>query len=143
MQNSELTKRQIELIEQSFAAVAPRGEALAARFYDRLFADFPDVKPLFRSEQKTQQKKLLASLVLVVNNLRNPEKLEEPLEQMGQRHLDYGVQDEQYGAVGATLLATLAEFAGSLWNAELAKAWTAAYTLISQRMIQSAAGASV
>lgn len=37
-----------ELLEQSFAALAPQGEALAARFYQRLFDNYPEVKPLFK-----------------------------------------------------------------------------------------------
>ena len=63
-----------ELLEQSFNLLAPRAEELVARFYDRLFFRYPAVRPLFAHTQpKQQQTKLLASLKLVVNNLRKPE----------------------------------------------------------------------
>lgn len=140
MSAAGLTEHQIQLIEESFAAVAPRGAALVARFYQRLFNDYPEVKPMFdEANQHEQQKKLLASLVLVVENLRKPEKLEPALEQLGVRHHEYGAQEAHYQAVGSTLLKTLAEFAGDLWGSELEEAWTAAYQAISGKMLQSAA----
>lgn len=133
-----LTENQIQLIEESFAAVAPRGAALVARFYQRLFKDYPEVRPMFKTEPHEQQKKLLGALALVVENLRKPEKLQPALEQLGIKHNDYDVVPEQYQAVGSTLLKTLAEFAGDVWGSELEEAWTAAYGAISQKMIDSA-----
>jgi len=143
MSTTELSEHQIKLIEESFAAVAPRGAALVARFYERLFQDYPEVEPMFADTEKhAQQKKLLGSLVLVVENLRKPEKLGPALEQLGIRHNDYGAEPAHYPAVGSTLLKTLAEYAGDLWGSELEEAWTAAYGLISQKMIESAAVAA-
>ncbi len=138
MSQTGLTENQIQLIEESFAAVAPRGAALVARFYQRLFQDYPEVKPMFTSDPHVQQKKLLGSLVLVVENLRKPEKLQPALQQLGIRHNDYGTKPEQYQAVGSTLLKTLAEYAGDVWGSELEEAWTVAYTAISEVMIESA-----
>lgn len=37
----------IELLESSFNLVAPKGEALVNRFYERLFKKYPSVKPMF------------------------------------------------------------------------------------------------
>lgn len=65
---------EIELLEKSFAAVAPRAGELVDAFYRNLFADFPEVRQLFKSADiKTQKQKLLAALKLVVANLRRPE----------------------------------------------------------------------
>lgn len=66
----------VELLESSFQLVAPKGEELVSRFYERLFKKYPAVKPLFKKTSiKEQKKKLLASLVLVIQNIRRPEKL--------------------------------------------------------------------
>ena len=138
MSATGLTENQIQLIEESFAAVAPRGAALVARFYERLFEDYPQVKPMFKSEPHARQKMLLGALVLVVENLRKPEKMKPALEQLGVKHNDYQVVPEQYQAVGSTLLKTLAEFAGDIWGSELEDAWGAAYGAISQQMIDVA-----
>ena len=63
----------IGLLEQSFDVVAPKGDELVDVFYRNLFADYPQVLPLFENVEMSQQKKkLLTSLKLVVANLRDP-----------------------------------------------------------------------
>jgi len=129
----------VELLEQSFQAVAPRGEDLVETFYRNLFNDYPQVKPMFESvPMADQKKKLLASLKLVVENLRKPEVLTEALQQLGARHVEYGTQEKHYPAVGQTLLKSLAEIAGDLWTPELNTAWAEAYGEISNIMITGA-----
>ena len=134
---------QVELLEQSFAAVAPRGDELVEVFYRNLFADYPEVKPLFENiEMAEQKKKLLASLQLVVENLRRPETLVPALENLGANHVGYGAKEEHYPAVGATLLKSLAEIAGDAWNDSLDSAWSEAYEAISGYMLQGALSAT-
>ncbi len=138
----------IDLIENSFAAVAPKADDLTEIFYRNLFADYPEVKPLFANVNIVEQrKKLLAALKLAVANLRKPEILVPILEEMGARHVDYGAQEEHYPAVGSTLLKTLAEVAGDLWNDEMNAAWGELYGEIQNHMLAGAAktpvGASV
>ena len=100
----------VQLLEESFAVVAPQGEELTDVFYRNLFADFPAVKPLFANvEMGEQRKKLLAALKLTVENLRKPENLVPALENLGLRHVDYGAREEHYPAVGQTLLKSLSE----------------------------------
>lgn len=103
----------VELLESSFKLVAPQGDALVTRFYERLFEKYPAVKPLFKNASiPEQKKKLLASLVLVIQNIRRPEKLTPVLHDMGARHVGYGAKPAHYDAVGENLLAVLGEFAG-------------------------------
>ena len=129
----------VELLEQSFAAIRPQGERLADNFYRRLFTDFPQVRPLFRHVSMPDQKrKLLASLQLVVENLRRPEALVHALEALGARHVYYGTREEHFPAVGQTLLRSLAEIAGPLWNPEYELAWAEAYGEISRIMLAAA-----
>jgi nitric oxide dioxygenase len=130
----------VELLEQSFAAVAPKAEQLADTFYRRLFNDYPSVKPMFEKVEMSRQKLMLvAALKLVVGNLRKPDVLVEALESMGSRHVGYGSLPDHYPAVGATLLASLEEVAGDLWNDDLQKAWSDAYGVVSQTMLTGAA----
>lgn len=131
----------IELLEQSFASVAPKGDELVDTFYRHLFSNFPQVKPLFEHVELAEQKrKLLASLKLVVENLQRPETLTSVLEKLGARHVLYGAKKEHYPAVGETLLKSLSEVAGDAWTDEYEEAWSAAYEDISKSMI---AGASI
>ncbi len=129
----------IELLEESFDAVAPQGNELVETFYRHLFSDFPQVKPLFEQVEMTEQKKkLLASIKLVVENLRRPEVLGPALEELGARHVAYGAEEAHYPAVGQTLLKSLSEIAGDAWTDEYQEAWAEAYGEISQIMLAGA-----
>ena len=129
----------IALLEKSFQAVAPKGEQLAVRFYERLFQKYPAVRPLFaKANIKRQQKKLLSALVLVIGNLRKPDKLKPVLLDLGAKHVGYGAEPAHYVAVGENLLAVLEEFAGPSWTNEVRQAWVEAYDLIKQIMLEGA-----
>jgi methyl-accepting chemotaxis protein len=126
----------VELLESSFNALAPQGELLVERFYQALFSQYPQVKPLFaNTDPKSQQKKLLAALNLVISNLRNPDVLSAALQKMGERHQVYGALREHYPAVANTLLEVMGELAGDLWTPQLKKAWEDALNTVVEIMI--------
>lgn len=134
----------VELLEKSFAAVAPQAGELMEIFYHNLFTDFPQVRPLFKDVAMDEQKrKLLAALKLTVENLRRPNKLVPVLEDLGLRHVDYGAREEHYPAVGQTLLKSLAEVACDAWTDELNDAWAEAYDEIAKIMLAGAAAPAV
>ncbi|MDF2387793.1 pentapeptide repeat-containing protein [Nostoc ellipsosporum NOK] len=129
----------IEILEQSFEKVKPRAEEFAASFYDNLFKAHPEVKPLFtNTDMVNQQKKLLNSLVLVVENLRNPEALEPVLNALGGRHVSYGAIPKYYGPVGDALLVTFEQYLQEDWTHEVKKAWLDAFTAITTLMLKGA-----
>ena len=64
-----MTPDQVELVQQSFAKVAPISETAAVLFYDRLFEIAPVVKPLFHGDMAEQRRKLMATLAVVVGGL--------------------------------------------------------------------------
>ena len=51
-------------IKDSFNTLAPHGEALVNRFYERLFSEHPAVRPMFPDDMGQQKKHLLASLAV-------------------------------------------------------------------------------
>jgi nitric oxide dioxygenase len=128
---------QIELLETSFQAIAPRGEAFVSAFYERLFTNYPQTRAFFAStNMKEQRKKLLGALILVIQNLRKPEVLASALQGLGQRHVNYGVQPEHYPIVGTILLETFAEFLGDTWTKADHDAWAQAYEAICSIMLE-------
>lgn len=64
-----LNARQIDLVQDSFAAVVPITDSTAAEFYRRLFELAPDTKPLFRGDMTQQGRKLFLTLATVVDAL--------------------------------------------------------------------------
>ncbi len=131
----------IERLESSFNLVAPRGEELITRFYALLFSRNPEVRPMFPEQMDDQKGKLLASLVLVVQNLRTPEKLMEPLHAMGARHAGYGTLEAHYPVVRDTLVEVMAEIAGEAWSDQLEADWKGAVDLVSSIMLEGTAQA--
>ncbi len=128
----------VELLERSFSALAPYGEAIVQRFYDELFTRYPQVRPLFRNvSQQDQQRKLLAALKLVISNLRNPGVLKDALQKLGRRHQQYGAIEAHYEAVARTLLDVLQEFAGDLWTGEVHQAWDDALNIVAEAMLDA------
>lgn len=126
----------VETLESSFNLIAPRAEELVRRFYEELFKRYPGVVPLFASTTpEEQQKKLLASLKLVVSNVRKPDVLGKALSDLGERHQNYGALPEHYSAVATTLIDVMKEIAGAEWNSTIEQAWRDALKLISDTMI--------
>ena len=128
-----------ELLEKSFAAIKPQMQQFSASFYKNLFLNNPEVEAMFKNVSiEAQEKKLIASLGLIVENLRNPEELTFALKSLGAHHVTVGTVTEHYPLVGKALLETFADYLGSQWTEELEKNWLEAYTLICKIMLQGA-----
>jgi nitric oxide dioxygenase len=133
-----MTPDQVQLVQQSFAKVAPISEQASVIFYDRLFEVAPSVRALFPDDMKEQRKKLMATLAVVVNGLTNIEAVLPAASALAKRHVNYGAKPEHYPVVGGALLFTLQKGLGADWTPELAAAWTAAYGTLSTYMITEA-----
>jgi len=136
--DTQLSENEIEQIETSFAALADQGDEIVARFYTQLFEQYPAVKPLFANVTvQDQQKKLLAALALVVNNLRKPDVLKDALQKLGAKHQAYGAEDAHYDAVAGVLLGVLQTVAGDLWTDELGATWQKALLIVKSVMLDA------
>ncbi len=133
-----MTPRQIKLVQESFTQVAPIATIAADLFYGRLFEIAPQLRRMFPEDLKEQKKKLMAMLGTVVTGLASIEMLMPAVRALGKRHAQYGVYEEHFAPVGAALLWTLETGLGSDFTAEVKEAWTAAYTALSQAMIDAA-----
>jgi len=81
----------IPALETSFVLIAPHGEQLMDEFYARLFETVPAVVALFAATDMHHQKtKLLSTLVLVRNSLRDLDAIVPNLRRLGGRHVAYG-----------------------------------------------------
>ena len=130
----EINMKQILL--DTLALLEPQQEALTETFYQRLFAQYPQVKPLFaKTDFSKQGKMLMAAIKLVANNVDNPQALDRALENMGKKHQGYGALPEHYPAVAQTLLGVMAEFAADAWTDEMEKTWMDALHIVAEKML--------
>jgi NAD(P)H-flavin reductase/hemoglobin-like flavoprotein len=125
-------------MRRSFEKVTANGDEVGLYFYSHLFLNHPDTRQMFPISMIQQRDRLLAALGDIVGRVDDLDKLVVYLQQLGRDHRKFGTLAEHYPAVGASLLATLAHFAGDDWTSELQADWAAAYELIAKVMIEGA-----
>lgn len=129
----------VEVLEKSFERVKPQANDFAFSFYQNLLTDYPQLRPLFaKTNMEEQQQKLMMSLVLVIENLRNPNYLKIILKNLGERHVSYGAIEQHYPMVGAALLKTFESYLGADWTLEVKQAWIDAYGVLVDLMLEGA-----
>ena len=134
-----LTDTQIALVQKSFAVIAPIADDAAVLFYQRLFEIDPSLKGMFRGDMAEQRRKLMQMLTAAVKGLQRVDRLVPVLEDLGRRHIGYGVTHQHYDTVGAALLWTLEKGLGRAFTPEVKEAWAAVYGLLANTMRNAAA----
>lgn len=134
-----MTPEQIALVQTTWAQVAPNSKEVANIFYRRLFEIAPEVIPLFPDDMEEQGRKLMQTLALAVASLTRLEDILPAVQEMGRRHIEYDVKEEQYDTVGVALLWTLEQGLGDQFTPEVAEAWAQTYTTLANAMKDAAA----
>ena len=141
-EESGLTERKIRLVQSSYSKVVPIADKAAEIFYAKLFETNPSLKSLFKGDMKEQGKKLMTMISTAVNGLDNLDAIVPAVQNLGKGHVGYGVKDEHYDDVGASLLYTLGVGLGDDFTDEVKGAWTEVYTLLATTMKDAAASAT-
>lgn len=136
-----VTPRAISIVRDSFAQLMPIPDRVGGRFYHRLFQLAPETRAMFAEDMTEQRLKLVQTLATVVKHLDRLDPIMPAVHDLAIRHLDYGVQDEQYSLVGLALIETLREMLGTKFDGELEQAWRDAYGLVATAMIDAARAA--
>jgi hemoglobin-like flavoprotein len=134
-----MTPEQKNLVQESFAKVAPIAETAADLFYGRLFELDPTLKPLFKGDMKEQGRKLMLMIGTAVKGLDDLGAIVSAVQALGVRHKKYGVKDEYYGTVAAALLWTLEKGLGDAFTPATKEAWTVVYGILATTMKDAAA----
>lgn len=122
-----LTTRQIELIQSAIPVITANADTVAEAFYTQLFALDPSLRPMFRGDMVEQGRKLMTMLGTALNNVNRLDSLHAPLQNMGRRHIDYGVTLYHYAVVGRALINTLETAFGEAFTQEVRTAWVTLY----------------
>jgi len=136
-----MTPEQKQLVQDTFAKVAPIAPQAAELFYGRLFELDPALKSLFKGDMSEQGRKLMSTLGVAVGSLDNLDALLPVLQNLGRGHVAYGVQDSHYDTVGAALLWTLEQGLGNDFTPDVKDAWAEVYTIVATVMKEAAADA--
>ena len=85
-----------------------------------------------------QGRKLMTMINMVVTSLDNLAPLLGAVEDLGRRHVGYGVTEAHYDTVGSALLWTLGQGLGAQFSPPVEAAWMDAYTTLASVMKQAA-----
>ena len=137
-----MTPEQKNLVQSTFKEVIPIADTAAKLFYGKLFELDPALKPLFKGDMEEQGRKLMQMIATAVNGLDDLESIVPAVEQLGKRHVGYGVKDEHYDTVAAALLWTLEQGLGPAFTPDVKEAWTVVYGILAGTMKAAAAQAA-
>ncbi|MDP2963444.1 MAG: globin family protein [Sulfurimicrobium sp.] len=133
-----MTPEKIALVRSSWQQVLPIKDTAAQLFYGQLFVLDPSLSSLFKGDMVEQGRKLMAMINMVVNSLDKLEPILETIEEMGRRHVAYGVTEAHYDTVGSALLWTLGKGLGEQFTPAVKDAWGEAYNTLATAMKQAA-----
>lgn len=136
---NRMSMSKVDLVQSSFAKVQPIADTAAELFYQRLFELSPSLRPLFKGSMEDQQRKLMSTLAIAVEGLRQPAAIIKAVQELGKRHAGYGVKAEYYEVVGEALLWTLEQGLGEAFTPQVRRAWEEAYKFLSEIMKDAAA----
>lgn len=134
-----MTPDQVKLVQDSFQKVAPIATQAGDMFYARLFEIAPEVRPMFPSDITAQRDKLLQMLTTAVSNLHQVEIIIPAVQDLGKRHVGYGVKDAHYDKVGEALIWTLKKGLGDSFTPPVKTAWAETYGTLAGVMKTAAA----
>ncbi|WP_417738190.1 NO-inducible flavohemoprotein [Rosistilla oblonga] len=130
-----LSEKTIEIVKQITPAVAANAETITCKFYQRMFAENPEVKAFFNQAHQHsggQQKALAGAICAYFSNIDNLEALGPAVELVAQKHCSLGIQPEHYPIVGKHLLAAIKEVMGDGATEEVLGAAGEAYGVLAE-----------
>ena len=137
-----MTPEQKQLVQSTFAMVLPIADTAAKLFYSKLFELDPELQGLFKGDMEEQGRKLMKIIATAVNGLDKLDVIVPVVEDLGKRHVGYGVEDKDYDTVGSALIWTLQQGLDDKFTPEVEEAWVVVYTLLSDTMKNAAAQAA-
>ena len=138
MNTTPLSQQQIALVRETWSKILPLSDQTSALFYERLFKLNPALRSLFVHDMGSQRRKLMSAIGLAVNSLDCLPDMVPLLQELGRRHMQYGVQQRDYDTVAQALLWTLREGLAAHYTSEVDAAWTAVYARLAGIMREAA-----
>jgi methyl-accepting chemotaxis protein len=128
----------VRLVQDSWETVAAIAPQAAALFYHNLFLADPSLQPLFTGNMTQQGQRLMQMIGTAVGQLNELERLVPLLQDLGRRHVGYGVRAAHYQTVGGVLLRTLEQGLGEAFTPAVRAAWAEAYGVMAEVMLAAA-----
>lgn len=129
-----MAPEKIALVRSSWQQLLPIKDTAAQLFYGQLFELDPSLRGMFKGDMVEQGRKLMAIINTAVNSLDNLAPILGAVEEMGRRHVAYGVTEAHYDTVGSALIWTLGKGLGEQFTPAVKDAWVETYTTLASVM---------
>ncbi|MFD2923830.1 NO-inducible flavohemoprotein [Halobacillus naozhouensis] len=133
-----LSEETIKIVKSTVPVLAEHGEAITKCFYQRMFADQPELKNIFnQTNQKAgRQPKALANAVYAAaQHIDDLSVIMPTVIQISEKHRSLNVKPEHYPLVGEYLLLAIKEVLGDAATDDIIEAWGEAYGVIADAFI--------
>jgi methyl-accepting chemotaxis protein len=119
-----MTPEQLSSIRISFDKARSASPDFGAKFYHRLANDFPEIMSNFDPvSMRAQHTRFVGMLDMIISRMNDGRPVKQLLQDLGDRHHNYGVQDEDFAKFSDTLLKILDELLVNELNESLSNAW--------------------
>jgi nitric oxide dioxygenase len=133
----ELAIDQRVVIKTTFRTVVQNADEFVDNFYDKFFELDPDARKLFHGNIRLQGEKVMEILTTLVASIDLPTVVVLAVSALGRRHVNYGVQREQFATLGTAFLWALEKQLGAAFTPEVRIAWQALYENIAEMAIHA------
>lgn len=129
-----MTEREKQIISESFPLIKEIAIPVSLLFYGRLFDVDPSLRQLFKIDIKEQSKKLIAMLDAIVESIDDWERIVPILRHLGQRHVAYGVKEQDYNTLCSALVWAFGQALQPGFDNEVRAAWTSVIRDVNEQM---------
>jgi hemoglobin-like flavoprotein len=129
-----MTPEQKDLVRTTWRMIEPIADTAANMFYTKLFELDPTLRPLFKPDMSEQKRRLTQTLGFAVASLYSLDSLVPVIQQLGKRHVGYGIDPSHYETVAAALMWTLKQGLGISFTPAVEEAWIAVYVTLTDIM---------
>ena len=135
-----MTPEQLALVRETARRVDGAGDDLARRFSGRLLELQPSACPFFPGDLRGQSA-FVDEVLFLATVARDLPVFVERARDLGRRQQGSGVRTTDYPLLGTALLGALQAVSGDDWTPEVADSWRCLFALVSETMLEGAAGA--
>lgn len=134
-----LSPQTIAIVKQITPVVAVHAETITRNFYQRMFAENPEVQAYFNAAHQHsggQQRALAGAICAYFTHIDNLSALGPAVNLIAHKHCSLGIQPEHYPIVGKHLLAAIKDVMGDVATPEIINAVAEAYGFLADVCIQ-------
>ncbi len=137
----DLSEQRVLILGRTTPLLQERREEFESYFFDRLFADHPEIEALFDGmDPASHRAKLWSAITTMVASDGGRDQGYAPyIEYLGIRHVTTGVLPAHYGTFIDALTQAIAHVLGREWTDEVAAAWHGALTDVASAMLDAGA----